>query len=478
MSSTTELIDLQADNDNPHPSPSPNSKSNFTANTNTNTTDQTDQTTLHSYTYDIETKEPVEEDQIHHTHTHTHTDAGPPDGGFAAWSVVLGAWCALFCSFGWTNSIGTFQTYYETTLLSGYSASTIAWIPSLEVFFMFLMGPIVGTLSDTLGPRSVLVGGTFLHVFGLMMTSISTQYYQVLLSQGVCSAMGLCAIFQPSMSAIPSWFDQRRGTAYGIVATGSSLGGIVFPIMVDRLIKEVGFAWAMRVAAFLILFLLVFSCMFVRARVAPLKLQHQMDREVLVRPFREVKMWLLILGFVFLTFGVYIPIDYLEMAAMSQGMSAAMAQYLVPVLNAGSFFGRMLAGVFSDKVGAYNIFISVGTFTGILVLAVWVPATSNAGSIVFSVLFGFSSGAYFSLAVALVAGIAPPREIGYWTGVLFLFASVGGLTTNPIGGAILQHDDGSYTGMKIYSGVLLIAGSLFVMGTRIRQTGWVLKKKF
>lgn len=27
-----------------------------------------------------------------------------PDGGFAAWSVVLGAWCAGFCSFGWLNS--------------------------------------------------------------------------------------------------------------------------------------------------------------------------------------------------------------------------------------------------------------------------------------------------------------------------------------------------------------------------------------
>lgn len=29
----------------------------------------------------------------------------PPDGGFAAWSVVLGAWCAYFCTFGWINSM-------------------------------------------------------------------------------------------------------------------------------------------------------------------------------------------------------------------------------------------------------------------------------------------------------------------------------------------------------------------------------------
>ncbi len=26
-----------------------------------------------------------------------------PDGGFAAWFVVAGAFCCVFCSFGWIN---------------------------------------------------------------------------------------------------------------------------------------------------------------------------------------------------------------------------------------------------------------------------------------------------------------------------------------------------------------------------------------
>lgn len=147
------------------------------------------------------------------------------------------------------------------------------------------------------------------------------------------------------------------------------------------------------------------------------------------------------------------------------------------MLTQGSLFGRMGAGAFSDKVGPYNIFVVVCSITGILVLALWIPATSNAGSIVFGILFGITSGAYFSLSAALVAKIAPLREIGYWTGVLFLFASIGGLTTNPIAGAILQHDHGSYVGMKAYSGVFLLAGSVFVLMTRVRQTGWVLRVK-
>jgi hypothetical protein len=33
----------------------------------------------------------------------------PPDGGLQAWLMVLGAWCALFCTFGWINSTSTYQ---------------------------------------------------------------------------------------------------------------------------------------------------------------------------------------------------------------------------------------------------------------------------------------------------------------------------------------------------------------------------------
>ena len=80
-----------------------------------------------------------------------------PDGGLEAWLAVSGAFCCLFCSFGWINgntitslhvrmaadrlcytALGVFQAYYEMGPLSNYSASTIAWIPALEVFMMFL----------------------------------------------------------------------------------------------------------------------------------------------------------------------------------------------------------------------------------------------------------------------------------------------------------------------------------------------------
>ena len=62
------------------------------------------------------------------------------------------------------------------------------------------------------------------------------------------------------------WFDKKRGVAYGILSTGSSLGGVIFHIMINRLIRNVGYGWAMRISAFLILALLAIAIVTVKTR--------------------------------------------------------------------------------------------------------------------------------------------------------------------------------------------------------------------
>jgi hypothetical protein len=39
-----------------------------------------------------------------------------------------------------------------------------------------------------------------MHVFGIMMASISTKYYQILLAQGFCSGIGCAMLFNPCES--------------------------------------------------------------------------------------------------------------------------------------------------------------------------------------------------------------------------------------------------------------------------------------
>ena len=104
--------------------------------------------------------------------------------------------------------MGSFQQYYEVGPLKDYSSSTIAWIPSLQIFFLFALGPVVGIIFDNYGPRPLIIGGTLLHVFGLLMASLAKTYYQFILSQGVCSAIGVACLYSPGkFNLLPPFFE-------------------------------------------------------------------------------------------------------------------------------------------------------------------------------------------------------------------------------------------------------------------------------
>lgn len=264
--------------------------------------------------------------------------------------------------------------------------------------------------------------------------------------------------------------------AYGIATSGSSLGGVIFPIMISRLIPQVGFPWAMRSAAFLCLGLLTVANITVASRQPPSP--KPLSRQVILGPFVDVKLMLINIGFLVLTFGVFIPINFITVEALRHGLSYELAHYLIATLNAGSFFGRIFAGVVADMVGAYNTFVSVSALAGVLVLGLYIPATSSAAIFTFSVLFGFTSGAYIALIAPLIVKISPLSESGYRIGLLFFLSSFSGLVTNPIAGAIVEQWHGDYTGMKIFSGVMLLAGTGFVFVSRLMATNWKMNVAF
>ena len=69
---------------------------------------------------------------------------------------------------------------------------------------MFLFSPLSGYIFDNYGPRVPILLGSVMHVFGLMMLSLSTEYYQIMLSQSICSGLGLSLFFTPSLTAVSS----------------------------------------------------------------------------------------------------------------------------------------------------------------------------------------------------------------------------------------------------------------------------------
>lgn len=154
---------------------------------------------------------------------------------------------------GLLNAFGIFQSYYQSDLIPSYSSSSISWIGTVQGFLLFLVGVIVGPIFDKGYLRTLVAIGAFLAVFGLMMTSLSTKYYQLFLAHGVTVGIGCAFLFLPSIAVVATYFTSHRAVATGITASGGSIGAVIYPIMFHILIDQVGFGWTTRIIAFVAL---------------------------------------------------------------------------------------------------------------------------------------------------------------------------------------------------------------------------------
>ncbi|KZT22827.1 MFS general substrate transporter [Neolentinus lepideus HHB14362 ss-1] len=388
------------------------------------------------------------------------------EGGCASYLTVLGAFLALFCSFGQVSSFGTFQSWYETHQLDR-SPTSIAWIGSLQLWMFFFSGGFIGRIFDSYGPRVLMILGTLLHSFSLMMTSLSTEYYQFILCQGVLFGLSTGMLFYPSLASVSTHFQKYRATAIGISVAGSSVGGIIYPVILDHLFPKLGFAWTVRILGFLGLGICSTAVALVSRRPNP-------HCAATARPWfdvgvvRDVPFVLLVCGSFLICFAIFIPFFYIISYASANSLSLATPFYLLSIMNAGGVLGRIAPAVLSDAIGRFNLLIPSALLSGVMCLGLWLCAQTRAEIIAFAFLYGFFSGAFISGINPCVAQISEMREVGTRMGMLYTLVSLPSLFGGPAAGALLARANGSYTPVIILSGSLLVAGSLIILCSRLK----------
>ncbi|KAI1647047.1 MFS general substrate transporter [Daldinia loculata] len=390
-----------------------------------------------------------------------------PDGGLVAWLQVLGAFVIMLASWGLINSFGVYQTYYETDLLRSSTSSDISWIGSLQGALLNMGGLVSGPLFDAGHFRALTISGSALVVLGLFMTSLCETYWQVLLAQGVAVGVGCGLLFLPSAAILSQYFARRRALALGLQSSGSPVGGIVFSILFSRLQPRIGFGWATRVLAFILLGLLVVPLVCMRPRVAPPRHKRAFfDRDAI----RDVPFMSFAISALPSFMGMYVPFFYLQLFALRRGTASAdLAAYLVTLLNAGSVFGRILPNFVADYLGSMNMLAAMTLGAGILAFS-WLGVHDLGGTITFAVLFGFFNGGVASLPPSAIVTLTPDLgRLGTRMGMLFAFIGIAVLVGTPIAGAILKDvdDDGAWKGLIVYCATTVFIGGLGFVGTQV-----------
>ncbi|THY34941.1 MFS general substrate transporter [Aureobasidium pullulans] len=370
-----------------------------------------------------------------------------PNGGFTAWLQVLSGFMCFMSAWGFVNAFGVFQDFYSSVLIPDVSNSDLSWIGSIQAFLLCSATVFAGPVYNYGHPRFLIIFGTILVVFGMMMTSLCSEYWQLMLAQGICVGFGAGCLFLPSIAIVPSYFTTKKAFAMGIAASGSSLGGVIYPIVFHRLEPQIGFEWATRVLGFIAFGTLLVPCFCIKARIFPKTRRKLLD----FAAFKE-------------------PAYALFNLASFSGLDETLSFYLLPIMSAGSIAGRIVPGLVADRVGALNV-LGFCTLCASTLGFCWIAIHHAAsGLIIWALLYGALSGAFVSLQPTTVASITKDLStVGGRMGMNTFCASFGILIGTPIAGLLVE--SGNWVGMQVFAGATLLGGALLVMATRITVTG-------
>ncbi|KAL7620051.1 hypothetical protein AAE478_010600 [Parahypoxylon ruwenzoriense] len=401
----------------------------------------------------------------------------PPDGGRVAWLNCLCGHLAIMNTWGFINSFGVFQAYYATQL--NRPPSDISWIGSIQVFLTFFIGTFTGRITDAGFFKPIVIIGTMFMTLGIFTTSAATQYWQLLLSQGLCMGIGNGCIFCPTVSTVSTYFSRRRSLAIGIAACGSVSGGLIFPAMARQLLPTAGFGWTVRAMGFVQLATLALANTFMTSRLPP----RRSGSFVEWGAFRELEYTFYAAGMFFNFWGVYFGFYYLAAfarQAIEPALSYTESLNLLLILNGVGILGRLLPNHLADRIGPLNIMIPTCLICGVALLA-WMAVRTPSQLYGWSVVYGIAAGALQSLFPAGLSSLTTDlRRQGTRMGMVFTIVSFAVLTGNPIAGAIISAAGGSYHGAQAFTGACLLVGMGMISAARfarMRKTGagWKVK---
>lgn len=239
------------------------------------------------------------------------------------------------------------------------------------------------------------------------------------------NGLGGSLLNTPAIASIGHFFLLKRGNATGVAMTAGSLGGIIIPLMLQKLIPTVGFAWATRILGFILVALLALANLLIRSRL-PRKKYEAVSALPDLAAFKDPIFSLVALGIFLLEWGLFIPLTYISSYALSHGASTAFGFQILALLNTGSFFGRVLAGWLADISGRFNMLIIMVSLCLIANLALWLPAgDSKPILIVFALFFGFASGSNLSLAPVCVGQLCNTENYGRYFSTCWMAVSFG-----------------------------------------------------
>ncbi|KAI8061246.1 major facilitator superfamily domain-containing protein [Thamnidium elegans] len=319
------------------------------------------------------------------------------------WVILFSAFLAQAISVCTLSSWGVMQEYFDREVFKGSVGTTeLSFVGTIGFSFCGLMGPVTPFILSLFGARWVLFFGTLLLSSGLILASFATQVWQLYITQSFMHGLGGAVLYIVSISIAPQWFIKRKGLAMGIMASGSGVGGLIMPIVITSLNESLGGAWCYRIIGIVNFVVSLLATLLLKEKpstVPKKKLNFNAILDFSVCKDPKFVIWCIAGNLSIMAY--YIPVFYLPTHATKIGLSPTQGSALVAVFSAINVFGRIFSGYLGDHIGVVNVNILFSFVCGLSSLFIWTFAKTYATLMIFIVIYGFLSGAVWSLCKVL-----------------------------------------------------------------------------
>lgn len=407
----------------------------------------------------------------------------PKDKGKAAITMLIACFLLDSTTWGLLLSYGVFQEYYTNHFPNHNKAS---WIGVLSNGLVYLGAPAVTFCCQryTLARKYYIYVGFALCVLSLLSSGFITTLPGLIIMQGFCYGLGSLLISTSELIILNTWFDERRGLAYGIVFSGGDLLGAAYTYLTTELLYKLGLRRTFLILAGTVFFFAGAAIVVLQERTGPTlmidlpcssSLEQGKPRPTRLprkRYFQRGIFYILTLSNFIQACAIYLPFIYLPVFAIQSGHTKETAALILAIGNIGMLVGDLAFGQLSDNVDVnVLVFVSSGV-SGVATFVLWglfgCGSSSRAILTTFALLFGIFAGGFVVLW-ARMGTLFGERDAMMVYSAMSFGRGIGGILSGPISQVLISgvlpvalkgFNDTSFGGLIVFVGLCMVVSAL------------------
>lgn len=358
----------------------------------------------------------------------------------------------------------------------GADVQTMNYLPTVAGLLGLFLAPLAGPLVDKWSAKGLMLIGLASMIVGLLGMASARSVMQFAVIGGVTFGIANTLLGPMSGSAVISrWFTSTRGRALGIAAIGTSIGGIIMPLVVADAVATTGWRGGLRMIALATALIAVPLLLFRfwdrpsdrglapelatvgSAAIAGDDEPPATSRQILGRP----AFWFFTLS-LSLLLGCYTSmLANLGQFQADLGIAVSDAKWVFPSLAVAGIFGKLGFGYLADRI---PLKLGLAAAIGLTAAATYLFSLAPSHAVILGggVILGVATGGMLPVWNAMVPAIFGVANYGRTMGLMMPIIGVVVTPSFALVGALRDVTASYILGFQISLGILFLALLLLV----------------